>query len=208
MPGRLRRALRGMGSPAGGLCQYPVKPHECVLLAVFAARCRRQFNPGATLGVEWSGSGLCKRIRLSSWRVFLAGVWEEGKSDSRRTFPLVLRPFFGVALLPVDGRPRLAVLPPATADFRPLAMVIIDQLEDPLRVPKLLLWLRIYAIESASEKMSVLLPMQSRDGMRGGSAFESRVLLTYGGATAETAMAELNVAITYGGELDMRKYAG
>ncbi len=45
-----------------------------------------------------------------------------GKSDSRRTFPLVLRPFFGVALLPVDGRPLLVLLRPATADFRPLAI--------------------------------------------------------------------------------------
>lgn len=35
---------------------------------------------GATLGVEWSGSGLCKRIQLSSWRVFLAGVWEEERA--------------------------------------------------------------------------------------------------------------------------------
>jgi len=54
---------------------------------------------------------------------------------SRRTFPLVLLPFFGVALfgvalLPVDGRPALFVL--AAADFRaPFAIVMITQLLKP-----------------------------------------------------------------------------
>jgi len=79
----------------------------------------------ATLGVELSDSGFAAHL-LSSWRVFPRALGR-GKSDSRRTFPLVLLPFLGVALLPVDGRPLFVPLPPATALFRPLAIVTSTQ---------------------------------------------------------------------------------
>lgn len=56
--GAVAADFAGDGVAGWGTVLVPCETARVCLFAVFAARCRPQFQPGATLGVEWSGSGL------------------------------------------------------------------------------------------------------------------------------------------------------